>query len=368
MEENRQPTLAEEAGLGPDWEPIDVEPIRPGRPSGAPPIPNQMAPYYSGSIAANLQHDTTLVGTKYGTPMIASLPLTPLGAAANPAVNAAIISNAPTPTPTPSSATKPAPPDKSVQFNKSGVFGGTSNFTFDYNKTFLELIGTAGSVVTPSTPTIRNFTSWPPGGGDATYGPGAVPLSAPDITIEPINTQTGNTMVVFIAFGPSISSVTDNAGNTYTSAGNNWWYCSNATGITNYLVTATASGQAQYPIIFIWEVVGAATVSPVEQTATAAGGVTLPTIALTTTNSNDLILVGMGISASSSAGAVADSAVGWTLDNSYTTVGGEYIYTPSANNGVTPYGAAEHNGISGIFSGNVTFPAGLSELPIVEPV
>lgn len=87
-------TINEEAGLPENWQPVDTEPINPGRPAGAPPPPNGMPSYYQGSLAPSIQHDATFVGTEYGTPGIAKVPLMPLGVQASPMSNAAIQSTA----------------------------------------------------------------------------------------------------------------------------------------------------------------------------------------------------------------------------------------------------------------------------------
>ena len=103
-------TIQEEAGLGPEWQSIDAPVIMPGNPTGGAPLsPNQMPSYFQGSLAPNLQHDLTFMGTRYGGPGIPSVPLMPPSIAGAPSSNAAIQSTAqkvinaqkvvPTPTP-----------------------------------------------------------------------------------------------------------------------------------------------------------------------------------------------------------------------------------------------------------------------------
>jgi len=63
------------------------------RPS-APPIPNAMPQYFTGSMPPKLQHDTSFVGTETASPRIPKFSLMPLGLQANAITNAAIASTA----------------------------------------------------------------------------------------------------------------------------------------------------------------------------------------------------------------------------------------------------------------------------------
>jgi hypothetical protein len=78
-------SIAESAGLGPEWKPVDAAPIRPG----TPPLPNDVAPYYGGSIAPSLQHPANFENTRYHSPLVPVLPLMPLGVSASPVTNSA---------------------------------------------------------------------------------------------------------------------------------------------------------------------------------------------------------------------------------------------------------------------------------------
>jgi hypothetical protein len=90
-------SIQEEAGLPENWQPIDVEPIRPGRitqPITGPASNEDKNAFHQGTAPSNLQHDSTFVGTQYGTPGVVNTPLMPLGANGNPITNAAIQSTA----------------------------------------------------------------------------------------------------------------------------------------------------------------------------------------------------------------------------------------------------------------------------------
>lgn len=56
----------------------------------ATPIPPEMPMFFSGSMPPTLQHDTSFVGTKLGTPRIPQHALMPLGIQGNPSTNAGI--------------------------------------------------------------------------------------------------------------------------------------------------------------------------------------------------------------------------------------------------------------------------------------
>ncbi len=85
------PNLIDEKDI-PNWEPIDVPAMIPGRaPLGAPapPVPHDMPQFFSGSIAPVLQHDGHFVATEMASPRIPKTALMPLGNQANPSTNAA---------------------------------------------------------------------------------------------------------------------------------------------------------------------------------------------------------------------------------------------------------------------------------------
>jgi len=56
----------------------------------ASPTPPEMPMFFQGSMPPTLQHDTSFVGTKLGTPGIPQHALMPLGIQGNPATNAGI--------------------------------------------------------------------------------------------------------------------------------------------------------------------------------------------------------------------------------------------------------------------------------------
>jgi hypothetical protein len=92
-QENAKPaevTINEEAGLGPEWVPIDVPPIIPANP----PLPSGAAKYQVASLPPGYQHDVSFVDSGKGSPDIPKLSLMPLGIQGNPATNAAIQSTA----------------------------------------------------------------------------------------------------------------------------------------------------------------------------------------------------------------------------------------------------------------------------------
>jgi hypothetical protein len=93
MANQKEPTLAEEAGLPESWRAVDAAPIIP---SGAPGRPNQMAPFFSGTISPQQQHDSVFTGTKYGSHIIPILPLMPLPISAQPTAGSAIQSGSTT--------------------------------------------------------------------------------------------------------------------------------------------------------------------------------------------------------------------------------------------------------------------------------
>ena len=108
--EDRRPTIQEEAGLGPEWEPLDTVPIIPGQPNvGVPPSNPTITPpgaYFSGSIPTNMQHPANFEKTALPSAFADSSPLMPVSISGNPFNNAAISSIVKTSTPKP---TPPAP-------------------------------------------------------------------------------------------------------------------------------------------------------------------------------------------------------------------------------------------------------------------
>jgi hypothetical protein len=130
-EKNKQePTVQEEAGLGPEWKVVNAPAITPSQPGVPSSVPNPMAPYFGGSISPTLQHDAVFVGTKYGTFAIPSLPLMPLSASGQPTVGSAVQSGSTTTIETSVNAVA-AGPNGAVQFNNGGALGGSAAFLFN---------------------------------------------------------------------------------------------------------------------------------------------------------------------------------------------------------------------------------------------
>lgn len=89
---NSPPTIAEEAGLGPSWVPIDVSPIIPGKASPPPfasvnPVGSR---YLQGSSPSAFQHDTHFVDTETQTSNAPKYSLMPLSLAGSPIQSASI--------------------------------------------------------------------------------------------------------------------------------------------------------------------------------------------------------------------------------------------------------------------------------------
>ncbi len=87
MADEKQQTIQEEAGLGPEWVPIDAPPIIPGVAS---PIVDGSSRYLQGSLPPQSQHDASFVGTAYKSDRTPSVALMPLAINGNPSSNAAI--------------------------------------------------------------------------------------------------------------------------------------------------------------------------------------------------------------------------------------------------------------------------------------
>lgn len=89
------PTINEEAGLGPNWIPLDGPPIIPGQTISAPPV-SDFSPtnpkYIQGSIAPNFQHDSSFVDTGDKTAYVPKFDLMPLGLQQN-AISSAQVSS-----------------------------------------------------------------------------------------------------------------------------------------------------------------------------------------------------------------------------------------------------------------------------------
>lgn len=123
-------TLNQEAGLPENWHPIDARPIVPGQSNASPPLPNEMANYFSGSISPTMQHDAVFVGTQYGSPNVPSVSLMPIAAAGVPAVGSAIQSGSRVSINETTSIIA-AGMSGQIQFNNNGPLGASSALTWD---------------------------------------------------------------------------------------------------------------------------------------------------------------------------------------------------------------------------------------------
>lgn len=170
------------------------------------------------------------------------------------------------------------------------------------------------------------------------------PVTFPGTACTIPATGTGNLIVVGFAslpaYAPTISSISDGAGNAYAEAGSarsvdstgndivDLWYAKNSkSGATTITITPSSSGQAA---AVIWEFSGANTTSPLDQTvvlnnqtatATASGGT------VTTSAANELI-----ISVMSPTGSVSGIASGnlFVSDSLVFGVGWAHLLTSTA--------------------------------------
>jgi hypothetical protein len=194
--------LINEEQIPGNWEPVSSAPVVPGQPAAAPPVPNDMPQFFTGSMPPALQHDTVFVGTEVGSPAIPKFSLMPLGNQSSPFTNAA----------SQSTTTKIVTVQTSGGFsgvvtaaNVNGGIGASVNTAFLGNTTwgFVYRFVESNSTVLPQEPTIRflGFTVADNPGNlstDVTFG-GA---SWSTIT-SGANTQTG----AFSTAGPWTFSV-----------------------------------------------------------------------------------------------------------------------------------------------------------------
>jgi hypothetical protein len=249
--ETKPTTIAEEAGLGPNWIPADVPPIIPGR--MLPGVPVSRTPTnLQGSLPPGFQHDTSFVATEYDSPNVPKFSIMPLGIQGNPMTNAAIQSTAI------KSVSSPAPTEdiESVAVN---VQSGTSYIVqLSDNNTLVSLTNNAGGTITlPSG--LSGGSSSPlafvqAANANANINPGAASSNTT------FTATTGNTIVVITAgtildnlTNMPVASVTDNQGNVYTQLNNVAIFASGAgqlwnlsiwvaTNIVGGSLTVTATG------------------------------------------------------------------------------------------------------------------------------
>ena len=159
----------------------------------------------------------------------------------------------------------------------------------------------------------------------ASGGGGASTLTTPTFSAT-----TGNLIVVGIrtaASGESISSVSDTAGNTYTSIDSNTtqdphmriYYAKNITGNASNAVTVTLSVSATFFWIQALEYSGCDTTAPLDihGNTTGTGTTDLTTSAFTTTNANEVVILWASQNNFATYSAHTDS-----LSNTWTLIAG----------------------------------------------
>ena len=127
-------------------------------------------------------------------------------------------------------------------------------------------------------------------------------VSTGTITATPANTKVGSLIIVFVgssALTDTVSTVTDNAGNTYTKAysiatgtGGNTecWYATNSKPTTSIVVTFSASVATKS--VFVREYSGMVKSTPLDTTITASGsGTAVSTGASPTTRAANTLVV-----------------------------------------------------------------------------
>lgn len=156
----RPQTINEEAGLGPNWVPLDGPPIVPGQMVAAPPA-SDMAPvnpkYLSGTIAPNFQHDTSFTDTATMATRAPKFDLMPLGPQQNAISATQISSTVRTTVPNISAAATPSSADDDLI--KLNAQSGTS-YTVqqsDFNKLISLSNNSGGTVFLP--PVVNSIAS-----------------------------------------------------------------------------------------------------------------------------------------------------------------------------------------------------------------
>lgn len=88
---NNQTTINEEAGLGPEWVPVDAPPIIPGKTPPAPGVAySESSKYLQGSIPQSFQLSPDFVNTQVESSSVPNFSLMPLGVQGNPVSNAGV--------------------------------------------------------------------------------------------------------------------------------------------------------------------------------------------------------------------------------------------------------------------------------------
>ncbi len=140
----KEKTIAQEAGLPESWHPVDSAPIIPSAPPGN---QNPKGPYFDGTISPDMMHgNATLVNTHYGS-NIPILPLMPLPISGQPSAGSAIQSGSTTTINTNVNAVA-AGPNGALQFNNGGALAGSPALIFNSGTTTLTVL--AGVNITGS--------------------------------------------------------------------------------------------------------------------------------------------------------------------------------------------------------------------------
>jgi hypothetical protein len=262
----KDPTLAEEAGLPEGWKPVESEPINPSM-LGAPSNSNKMTPFFDGSISPTMQHDTTFVGTKYGTPSIPVLPLMPMGASAISSINSAIQSII-------------GKKSASVISSAGLIFRGVWNSFTTYAENDVVLFNISAYIAVQSNTNVEPDTSaisWTllsenihlrgqwvgtVSGGTPTYvqsaKAGVIYATGVAQTLAfPGGNAVGNTLFAFVSYDSGTPggtfTVTDSNGNLYTQIGTYLDFVSIATWRTAVFVTTNCKAGANTVSVVLTE-------------------------------------------------------------------------------------------------------------------
>lgn len=160
--------------------------------------------------------------------------------------------------------------------------------------------------------------------------------------------STGELIVACVRWGnntsQTVTGVADTAGNTYTpltrvvngtSEAIQYWYCANATGNANNVVTATFSANSGVNSIYVWNITNGLRTSPLDvQTSGTSATAGVTSAAFTTTHANEMILA---LATHFATGNTYSPGAGYTLDNAHFPIlaGGQYT-------------GAEHKAVSSI--------------------
>lgn len=180
--------------------------------------------------------------------------------------------------------------------------------------------------------------------------------SATTIAATAANHTTGNTVIVWISNytggQPSVSSIADTAGNTYTIAGAvghgdashslECWSATNITGNASNVVTATFSASAAYRVIIVAQYSGLATSAVYDAGGTlsiSANGTTHTCNSLTSTQADEVIIgayiqwvgAATSMSASGSYNLRASSGGAWALVDQIVASTGSYSPVVACN-------------------------------------